>query len=193
MPRGASSGLGAAHVIDILRGTQTEKIARAWHHQLPTFGIGAARGKNEWRSLISQMVTTGFLRLDISGYGGLAITGKGRALLRGEGEFLYREDTVVAGPSAAPPETPKKEPERPLSSGQGAALDVLKALRLELARDRGMQAYIVLADRTLIDMARRRPRTEAKFAQVKGVGAAKLKQFAAPFLAAIGDALFNAG
>ena len=96
---------GAAHVIDILRGTETEKITRAGHSRLPTFGVGAARGKDEWRSLICQLVATGFLRLDIAGYGGLAITDKGRGLLRGDGEFLYREDNVVAGASS-----PLREP-----------------------------------------------------------------------------------
>ena len=64
---------GAAHVIDILRGAQTEKIGRFGHDRLPTFGVGADRGKNEWRSLVRQMVATGYLRLDIAGYGGLGI------------------------------------------------------------------------------------------------------------------------
>ena len=78
---------GAAHLIDLLRGAETEKIARFGHHRLPTFGVGSDRGKNEWRSLVRQMVATGYLRLDIAGYGGLGITDKGRALLRGEAEF----------------------------------------------------------------------------------------------------------
>ena len=184
---------GAAHVIDILCGAQTDKITRTGHHRLPTFGAGAARGKNEWRSLIRQMVATGFLRLDIAGYGGLAITGKGRALLRGDGVFLYREETVVARPSAAPRETRKKVSEHPLDDSQAALLDVLKALRLELARARGVPAYVVFPDRSLIDMARRRPRTEEEFAEVNGVGAAKLKAFATPFLAAIDSAFADAG
>ena len=187
---------GAAHVIDILRGTETEKITRAGHGRLPTFGVGAARGKNEWRSLIRQLVATGFLRLDIAGYGGLAITDKGRGLLRGDGEFLYREDNVVAGassPSREPRGRREKEASRPLDGDQAALLDTLKALRLELARARGVPAYIVFPDRTLIDMARRRPRTEEEFAEVNGVGAAKLKQFAKPFLAAIDGALSDAG
>ena len=184
---------GAAHVINILRGTHTEKIAQTRHHRLTVFGAGAARSKNEWRSLIRQMVATGFLRLDIAGYGGLAITGKGRALLRGEGVFLYREDTVVVPPSTALRKTRRKEPEHPLSQDQGVLLDVLKTLRLRLAKERGVPAYIVFPDRALIDMARRRPRTEEKFAEVNGVGTAKLKAFAAPFLAAINGALSDAG
>ena len=178
---------GAAHLIDILRGAETEKVARFGHGRLPAFGAGADRGKNEWRSMIRQMVATGFLRLDIAGYGGLGITDKGRALLGGEGEFLHREDRAGA-PSPAR-ETRKgpgpAEPERSLDGDETALLNVLKALRLELARERGVPAYVVFPDRTLVDMAQRRPRTEAQFAEVHGVGAAKLKQFAEPFLAAI--------
>ena len=64
----------------------------------------------------------------------------------------------------------------------------LKQLRLALARERGVPAYVIFADRALDDMARRRPRNEAEFAEVHGVGAAKLRDFAAPFLAAIAAA-----
>ena len=188
---------GAAHVIDVLRGTATEKVERARHHLLPTFGMGAERGKNEWRSLIRQMVATGLLRLDIGGYGGISITGKGRGLLQGESVFLYRRDTVSARPSKPAREaggrSGKELQAGPLSDAEAALLDALKALRLQLARERGVPAYIVFSDRTLIDMARRRPRTEEEFAQVNGVGAAKLEAFAGPFLAAIEDVLAGAG
>ena len=177
---------GAAHVIDILRGTETEKILRLGHQRLPTFGVGAARSKNEWRSLIRQMVATGFLRLDIAGYGGIGITAQGRALLRGEGSFLYREDTVI---SAAAPKKPRQAAlEGDLSATETALLAVLKELRLQLAKERGVPAYIVFPDRSLIDMVRRQPHNEEEFAEINGVGAAKLKAFATPFLAAIEEA-----
>ena len=84
-------------------------------------------------------------------------------------------------------------PERALDGGDVALLAGLKALRLELAKARGVPAYVVFPDRTLADMVRRRPRTEAEFAEVNGVGAAKLKQFAEPFLAAINGAPRDAG
>ncbi len=188
---------GAAHVIDVLRGTATEKVERAGHDRLPTFGMGAARGKNEWRSLIRQMVATGLLRLDIGGYGGLSITGKGRGLQQGESVFLYRRDTAPAR-SSEPVRDPggrrRKEPQDgPLSGPDTTLLDALKALRLRLAKERGVPAYVVFPDRTLIDMVRRRPRTEEEFAEVNGVGAAKLKAFATPFLAAIETALADSG
>ena len=184
---------GAAHVIDILRGSETEKIVRFGHHRLPAFGIGAGRGKNDWRSLIRQMVATGFLRVDIAGYGGLAITDEGLDLLSGNGSFHYRADSVVAHPSAAQGKTTGKEAADALTDEQASLLATLKALRLELARERGVPAYVVFHDRTLIDMVRRPPRTREAFAEINGVGAAKLEQFAQPFLTAIDTALFEVG
>ncbi|MDE0049841.1 MAG: DNA helicase RecQ, partial [Rhodospirillales bacterium] len=167
---------GAAHLIDILRGTGTNKTARFGHDRLPTFGVGADRGKNEWRSLIRQMVATGFLRIDIGGYGGIGITEKGLGLLRGEGEFLYREGTVIVRTPAKAREagaTGRSAAEPAPGGGDAALLDALKALRLEIARERGVPAYIVFPDRTLLEMVRQRPRSEAEFAEVNGVGAAK--------------------
>ena len=200
--RRSGERFGAAHVIDVLRGTHTEKVRRFGHHRLPAFGSGVARGKNEWSSLIRQMVAAGLLRLDIAGYGGLAITGHGRSLLQGEGEFMYHEH-AAAGRSSTPASThtstrePReartRQPDPSLDEEQTALLGVLKALRLELARERGVPAFVVFPDRTLVDMARRRPRTEAEFAEVNGVGAAKLRQFATPFLAAIRTVQPDAG
>ena len=184
---------GAAHVIDILRGSETEKIVRFGHHRLPAFGIGAGRGKNDWRSLIRQMVATGFLRVDIAGYGGLAIADEGLDLLGGNGSFHYRAVSVVAQPSAAQGKTTGKEPVDALTDEQASLLATLKALRLELARERGVPAYVVFHDRTLIDMVRRQPCTREEFADIDGVGAAKLEQFAQPFLTAIEAALPEAG
>ena len=179
---------GAAHVIDILRGTRTEKIVRSGHDRLPAFGVGAARRKAEWQSLIRKMAATGILRLDIAGFGGLAITDKGRALLRGEGVFEYREDPAARAPDARRGPRAAAAAEA-LTDDQTALLGALKELRLRIAKERGVPAFVVFSDRSLIDMARRRPRTIEDFAEVHGVGAAKLKDFAAPFLAAVAGAL----
>ena len=181
---------GAAHVIDILRGSETEKVQRFNHHRIPVFGAGRARDKNDWRSLIRQMVATGFLRLDIAGYGGLALTDAGLDLLRGNGSFHYRADAVLAPALAVRRETAKEEPVAPLTGDEARLLAALKVLRLDLAKERGVPAYVVFHDRTLIDMARRKPRTREALAGITGVGAAKLEQFAAPFLAAI-DAVLS--
>jgi len=182
---------GAAHIIDVLRGAATEKVAKAGHDRLPTFGAGAERKKEEWRSLIRQLVAAGFLHLDVKGHGGLAITDKGRALLRGEESFHYRQDTMRRAPPArrkARGETRGAAPVAELSAAETALLGGLKDLRLRLARERGVPAYVVFSDKSLADMARRWPRNAAEFAEVNGVGAAKLRDFATPFLDAIAAA-----
>ena len=128
-PRPSARGerFGAAHLIDILRGAETEKVARFGHRRLPAFGAGADRDKNRVAlDDLRQMVATGFLRLDIAGYGGLGITDKGRALLHGEGEFLYREDRTVIPSVGAHRETragrsAAAEPERPLDGDEDGA------------------------------------------------------------------------
>jgi ATP-dependent DNA helicase RecQ len=183
---------GAAHIIDILRGTETEKIVRAGHDRLPTFGAGAERKKGEWQSLIRQMVATGLLRIDIAGYGGLGINPSGRALLRGDGTFFYRADTVAKVP-AAQRKLRATVPDQPLTDEQMVLLGILKDVRLQLAKQRGVPAYIVFPDRSLIHMAQRTPRTVEDFAAINGVGAAKLKDFAEPFLAAIAGAVGDGG
>ena len=183
---------GAVHIIDILRGVETEKIVRAGHDKLPTFGTGDDHKKTVWQSLIRQMVAIGLLRLDIQGYGGLGITDKGRVLLQGDGTFMYREDTIARKPAPAK-KSRTTVPDQPLTDDQMVLLGVLKDVRLSLAKQRGVPAYIVFPDRSLIDMAQRTPRTIEDFASINGVGAAKLKDFAGPFLAAIAGAVDSGG
>ena len=181
---GTGQRFGAAHIVDVLRGTATDKAVAAGHDRLPVFGAGGERRKEEWRSLIRQLVAAGFLQVDVKGYGGLAITDKGQALARGEESFRYRHDTIEGVAKARD----KGRPERPapeLSDEQAALLGALKELRLALAQERGVPAYVIFADRSLADMALSRPRDRSEFAAIHGVGAAKLEDLAAPFLEAI--------
>ncbi|MCA9712893.1 MAG: HRDC domain-containing protein, partial [Myxococcales bacterium] len=83
----------------------------------------------------------------------------------------------------------KKAAEAAGLDGMGERLlDRLKALRLDLAKERGVPAYVVFSDRSLIDMADKKPRSAAEFAEIYGVGAAKQRDFAEIFLAAIAEA-----
>ncbi|MDP6952208.1 MAG: DNA helicase RecQ, partial [Alphaproteobacteria bacterium] len=172
---------GVAHVIDVLCGTLTEKVQRFGHDSLPTFGIGDTRKKTEWRSLVRQLVAAGFLRIDIQGHGALTITDKGRALLKGEECFSYRQDALAR---ARGRRSTKPAPEI-LADVDPDLLARLKRLRLDLAHERGVPTYIIFSDRSLTDMAARKPRSEDEFVAVHGVGEAKLRDFAAPFLAEI--------
>lgn len=172
---------GAGHVIDILLGHETEKVAARGHHRLAGFGSGAAHKKDFWLSLIRQLVANGFLVPDHGGHGGLAIAEKGHALGRGEVAFQYRVETRTraARRAARAGQNPQGE------NVDASLLATLKTLRLRLAKERQVPAYVVFSDRTLIDMAERRPHDLDAFAEVNGVGAAKLKEFGKVFLSAI--------
>ncbi len=173
---------GPAHIVDVLRGGETEKIRDRGHHLLAVFGAGAARRKEDWQSLIRQMVAAELLTLDAQGHGGLAITPKGEALRRGEGGFEYRLE-------AAPAKDRKSRgtPLAPMAAGDDALLAALKSLRLRLAKERRVAAFLIFSDRSLLDMAALKPRNRDEFALVHGVGVAKLKEFAAPFLRVIAE------
>jgi ATP-dependent DNA helicase RecQ len=173
---------GGAHIIDILQGTETEKIIAAGHNKGPAFGAGAARKKDEWQSLIRQLVASGYISLDISRYGGLSILDKGRALLRGEDSFRYRP---APGRRTTGRKTARAEEAATVTPEESSLLAALKKLRLAIAKERQVPAYLIFSDRSLLDMARRCPRTVREFAEVNGVGASKLKDFADRFLSAI--------
>lgn len=185
--QGSGQIYGAVHIVDILRGMNTEKIAKAGHDNLPAYGAGAELRKQEWQSIIRQLVASGFLRLDVQGYGGLGITPKGQDLMRGEESFRYRQDTLKKSRAGAR-RTRDLAADADLSEADTELLNALRALRLSIAKERGVPAYVVFADRTLVDMARRKPATIDEFAEVHGVGAAKLRDFAEPFLTAINEA-----
>ncbi|MBT5648760.1 MAG: ATP-dependent DNA helicase RecQ, partial [Rhodospirillaceae bacterium] len=181
---GSGQLYGSAHIVDILRGMQSEKLLKAGHDRLAAYGSGADLRKPEWQSIIRQLVSAGFLRLDVQGYGGLAITPKGQDLVRGEESFRYRQDTLKKS-RAAKRRANDLAADADLPEADTKLLTELRALRLSFAKERGVPAYVVFTDRTLVDMARRKPVTINEFAEVHGVGAAKLRDFAEPFLKAI--------
>jgi ATP-dependent DNA helicase RecQ len=139
--------------------------------------------KEEWQSLIRQMAGDGLLRHDAQGYGGLEMTEKGRALLRGDGTF----ESHPFKPRERTKRQARAEQIGEQSDADQTLIASLKALRLRLARERRVPPYVIFSDRSLIDMAQRRPKNEREFGEVHGVGAAKLRDFGAIFLRAIGE------
>ncbi|MEP1443525.1 MAG: DNA helicase RecQ [Hyphomicrobiales bacterium] len=175
---------GQAHIIDVLRGSKTEKITKARHNSVDCFGVGSGLTKGLWQSLVRQMISTGFLEVDIAGYGGLKMTDKGNALSRGEGKFECRLEEVAVR-SKKPKERDKSKASREISDRDQTLLTLLKEKRLELAKAKGVPAYVIFPDKTLEEMAVIRPSTLDDMAAVKGVGTAKLKNFGETFLGVI--------
>lgn len=171
---------GAAHVADILLGKASEKVMNFKHQALPMFGRGAAHSRSYWQSFIRQMVGGGLLSIDVAGFGGLSLSAKGRAVEDGATAFRYRPDLVrVARKDKRITATSENGDADPRAD---ALLARLKTLRLRLAKARGVAAYIIFSDRSLIDMAQKMPLTKWDFGEVNGVGASKLEQFGEIFL-----------
>ena len=174
---------GAAHIADLLCGKTNDKAEQLKHTLRPCFGIGKEHSRQYWQSMIRQMVGGGYLSLDVAGFGGLSVAPKGIALACGEGTFRYREDPVRTASRTSKKTVPV--PDRTGVSDE--LLQRLKSLRAKLARQRSVPAYVIFSDRTLIDMAARRPLTRWDFGEVHGVGESKLQQFADIFLSELRD------
>ncbi|HKY94719.1 MAG TPA: DNA helicase RecQ [Kiloniellales bacterium] len=171
---------GSEHLIDLLLGEPTERIRGLGHDRLPTFGVGKELDRRSWRGVFRQLLARGLIESEIGGYGGWRVTQAARPVLRGEAKVELR-----------PEETRRLRRERVAKALIGddpaavALLASLRAHRLGLARAEQVPAYVIFPDRTLIDMAERRPKTLAEMAEVHGVGQAKLKRYGESFLAVI--------
>ena len=175
---------GAEHLIGILRGDRSEKILRRGHDQLPTFGVGKEFAKGQWQAIFRQMMGLDLIRPDPSRHGALRLTEAARPVLRGEQPLELREDTfsrAARGPSRAPAAAQVAEEDEGL-------LSALKARRRELAEAGGVPAYVIFPDRTLIEMAGRRPGTLDEMRGISGVGAVKLERFGPDFLKVVAGA-----
>lgn len=174
---------GASHIIDVLRGGDTEKIRQFGHERVSSYGAGVEEDKTTWGSILRQMIASGYLHIDVSGYGGLQLTENGINLLREGGAFHFRRETLR--PKSLRSKAQAKAALEDLTDGDEALLAALKRLRLQFAKERDVPAYAIFRDRSLAEMATHRPSSEEEFAQIYGVGSAKLRDFSAPFMEVI--------
>lgn len=172
---------GAGHLIDILTGNATAKVREKGHDQLPTFAVGRDLSKPAWGAVFRQMMGRDLVRPDPDRYGALRMTDAARPILRGEASISLRRDTITSAIPRVAVKTLVSEKDAPL-------LSALKAKRRALAEAQGVPAYVVFPDRTLIEMAERKPATLDDMAGVTGVGAKKLESYGAAFLAVINGA-----
>ena len=169
---------GAGHIIDVLTGTTTEKIRERGHDHLPTFGIGRDWSKPQWQAIIRQMMGRDLCRPDPARHGALHITDAAHPILRGEAPVTLREDSIKRAKPAFVPKMQVTEEDAPLFSA-------LKAKRRALAEAARVPAYVIFPDRTLQEMAERRPQTLDEMARISGVGAKKLDSYGDAFLSVI--------
>lgn len=168
---------GAGHLIDILTGSATPKVRERGHDRLPTFAVGRDLSKPAWGAVFRQMMGRDLVRPDPERHGALRMTEAARPILRGEASVTLRRDTIAAA---------AREPARTQVADEDAGLlSLLKSKRRALAEAQNVPAYVVFPDRTLIEMAERKPATLDQMAGITGVGAKKLESYGAAFLEVI--------
>ncbi|MFT3960248.1 DNA helicase RecQ [Propionivibrio sp.] len=189
--QGGGQRFGAVHLIDVLRGKTTEKVAQYGHQRLSTFGIGADLADAQWRAVLRQLIALGHLRVE-GEFSTLELTESARAVLRGEVQLFLRHPANPLGKTArtrrGAPDARGKARRAPLSMDdeEMARFEALKAWRAGVAREHNVPAYVVFHDATLAEMAKEMPETLAALAEIGGVGAKKLEAYGREILRVLG-------
>ncbi|MEO8440790.1 MAG: DNA helicase RecQ [Spartobacteria bacterium] len=172
---------GLNHIVEVLTGADTEAIRQRRHNEISTYGIGSELKREAWQSIGRELLRLGLVEVAPGKFATLQVTEAGRAALR-----------------QRTPITLTKQPERAAAKVKQRAgeiecdetlFDHLRGVRRALADERNVPAYVIFSDVALREMARSYPTTPAEFRRIPGVGEQKLKDFAAPFLAAIAEYL----
>lgn len=173
---------GVNHLIDILRGGETDKIFQFDHHRLSSYGIGKDLDNNQWRSVFRQLVARGYMSVDLERFGALRLEERCRPLLRGEETIQLRRDIKQ--------KAAKRQTKTPLAADLDVALwEALRECRRLFAEDQGVPPYVIFHDSSLQEMCVNLPRDMPEFSLVSGVGERKLEKYGPAFIRVITDHL----
>jgi ATP-dependent DNA helicase RecQ len=174
---------GAGHIMDILRGKATDKVAQYGHDKLSTFGIGADLAETQWRGVLRQLIAKNMVRVDSEAFSTLELLPDARAVLRGEVSLMLREQAAGAARkkrSSKPTKTSVKGmAEASLNAGALERLGRLKAWRAEVAREHNLPAFVIFHDATLRAIADKAPQDLADLEGISGMGSKKLHAYGA--------------
>ncbi len=177
---------GAGHLMDILRGKTTDKVAQYQHDKLSTFGIGADLGEAQWRGVLRQLIAKNMVYADAEAYGTLRLLPDARQVLKGEATVLLREQVASTKESSrrskATKTSAKGMAEAALNAGALERLARLKAWRAEVAQQHNLPAFVIFHDATLRAIAERDPRRLADLEGISGIGSKKLDAYGAEVL-----------
>ena len=172
---------GAMHLIDVLIGRLTERVTQFGHDKLSVFGIGRELNEKQWRTVIRQLIAMGHLRSDSEAFGALKLTESARGVLKGETEVMLREEAPGTRIRATRAKS-RRGDLTPANTSQAGDVDPelrtrLRAWRSDVARQRGVPAYVVLHDATIDGIVRAWPTTLDELRNVPGIGDKKLEHY----------------
>jgi ATP-dependent DNA helicase RecQ len=177
---------GAGHVIDVLRGIESDKVKQWRHHQLSTFGVGSELGEAEWRAILRQAIALGLVTVDHDAYSALKLTANARPVLRGEQKVQLRQyqKPVKQKRQAA---KPKGYVETGLSTPEQAIFEKLRWWRVETARKHNVPAYVIFHDATMREIAKHKPSSLNDLRNISGVGEKKLETYGEEIVSLIAE------
>jgi ATP-dependent DNA helicase RecQ len=178
---------GAGHVINVLRGQSVEAVTSRGHHELSTFGLMRDASVPELRGYIEQLTSLGFLRPTEDEYPVLRLTPQALALMKNAESFPNLSLARQKRPNKLPPADRGRTEAASWDGVDRALFDVLRGVRLEIARERGVPPYVIFHDTTLRELARTRPRSIEALRHVYGVGERKAADLGPRFLTAIAE------
>ncbi|MGM1017053.1 MAG: DNA helicase RecQ [Actinomycetota bacterium] len=184
LQRERNQSFGAGHLIDILRGSNTDRMRQQGHEKLATYGIGNDLSEQDWRSVVRQLLARGILVAQ-GDYGTLAVGEPGAAVLRGETAVPLRRDTMGRTSTSR---VRKASAADTLGEGDRSLFEALRAWRAETAREQGVPAYIVFGDATLRALAEHRPASLTDLDGITGIGAKKREAYGESVIAVIAAA-----
>ncbi len=183
---------GAGHLMDILRGKATEKVAQYSHDKLSTFGIGSDLGEAQWRAVLRQLIAKNMVYVNAEAYGTLQLLPEARQVLKGQASVMLREhiSTEKSGAGSRAKKVTKTSAkgiaEAALNAGALERLAKLKAWRAEVAREHNLPAFVIFHDATLRAIAERAPQTPRDLDGIAGIGVKKLEAYGAEVLRVCG-------
>jgi len=178
---------GAAHLTDVLIGNKTDRVERLRHDKIRTFGVGQQLSESEWRSVFRQLMAGGLLSVNLSRISGFRLTRRSWPILKGERQVRFRKDPGPSTGIQQAREAPRAE-SAPLRAEDHLLWEKLRELRREIADRHGIPAFVVFHDKTLREMATRKPASREELLLVNGVGETKAARYGGAFLQAISAA-----
>ncbi len=173
---------GAGHLIDVLRGRRTDKVAQYGHESLSTFGIGADLSEAQWRAVLRQLIALGHV-VSEGEFNTLGLSASARSVLKGEVGIVLKQAPEPGSRSKPARGKASATPPIPLDGDALTRYEALKAWRAQVAREHNLPAYVVFHDATLAEMARLAPSSLGELATISGVGAKKLEAYGEQILA----------
>ncbi|MHC4870798.1 MAG: DNA helicase RecQ [Planctomycetota bacterium] len=186
---------GVSYLVDVLTGSDNERIKNLRHDQVSTYGIGKDMTKTEWRTLYRQLVILGMVTVDPH-FNVLSLTQKSNGLLKGEEKFYMRKqlkreekEKRVKEIKAKTKSKKQKRTEKDLNEEDRKIFEHLRDCRTKIAKRKHIPSYVVFSNETLFLMAEQKPKDEEEMMEVSGVGLVKYKKYGEIFLDAVREAV----